>query len=285
MQSSNTQSALDLRSGPPSPLTGGRGVSMDIRPGELGWRDIRSHALPGLASAPATRFWVRVFMLLVRSRVAGIRGIENVLPARGPFILVANHSQRLEALMLPAILAWYRGGALVHFFTDWLVMLYPVIGRVVMLHDPIVVTAKKARLAWFNRFKKRYEGGPPPFEKAAHLLAGGAPVALFPEGTMNRDRQRLLKGFYGAAQLSIETGMPVVPVGIRFDLGPSAGAIRDLERMRIEFGSPIHPPNNPGRPKANVAEIRDWHAHIMQAISILSGKQWSPDNQRKRYVT
>jgi len=241
--------------------------------------------LPGLADSGATRFWVKVFLAAGNSRILNVRGVENIAPSQGAFILVANHNQRLEALLLPALLAYCRQGHLVHFFTDWLVMLYPVIGSIVMLHDPIVITQKKARIDFLNRFKHRFETTESPLEKARRLLGQGGALGIFPEGTMNRDRSRLLRGHPGAAQLSLSTGVPIVPAGIRFPGSSNRlGPISDLEPMEIEFGTPLRPPSvNPDL--LSPPQIRDWHGEIMQAVSRLSGKQWSAKNQRTRYVS
>jgi 1-acyl-sn-glycerol-3-phosphate acyltransferase len=56
----------------------------------------------------------------------------------------------------------------------------------------------------------------PPLEQARQHLIAGRSIGIFPEGTVNRDRSQLLRGRYGAARLSLETGVPVTPAGIRF---------------------------------------------------------------------
>lgn len=239
--------------------------------------------MPHLTHTRATRFWLRVLTFLARRRVIEIRGVEHIMTAKDPFLLAMNHSQRLEAVLIPTLLTWLRRGRLVHFFTDWLVLLYPVVAQIVLLHGPIIVTRKRAKLGWLNWFKKRYDHLPAPFERAAQLLQSGYSVGIFPEGTMNRDRSRLLRGYSGAAQLSLEQQAPVVPAGVRFPKGDPNKPIGDWDPWIVEFGPALIPPNLGGRPP-EIAEIRDWHAQIMQAISALSGKQWTPENQRTRYV-
>lgn len=59
---------------------------------------------------PTTRFFVRVFVYRARRRVIEIRGLEFIHPDNDPFVVVANHSQRAEAVMLPALLMWHRNG-------------------------------------------------------------------------------------------------------------------------------------------------------------------------------
>jgi hypothetical protein len=78
-------------------------------------------------------------------------------------------------------------------------------------------------------------------------------------------------------------------VGIRFGKGEGVGEgsgggkgpIRDWESFVVEVGEPMKPPVG----GVGISEIRDWHGEIMRAISHLSGKSWTAENQRTRYVT
>jgi 1-acyl-sn-glycerol-3-phosphate acyltransferase len=107
-----------------------------------------------------------------------------------------------------------------------------------------------------------------------HLLCGRS-VGFFPEGTVNRDAGRLLAGRRGAARLSLETGTPVVPVGIRFPHVSPGQVIGDGAAMEIHIGAPLSPPGCPSR-VAPLATVRAWHATIMGEIGRLSGKAWHP---------
>ena len=51
------------------------------------------------------------------------------------------------------------------------------------------------------------------FEQAREVLDAGEVLAIFPEGTRTRDGQ-LHRGHSGAAHLALETGAPLIPVGI-----------------------------------------------------------------------
>jgi 1-acyl-sn-glycerol-3-phosphate acyltransferase len=109
-------------------------------------------------------------------------------------------------------------------------------------------------------------------------MAGGS-VGLFPEGTVNRDPRRLLRGRFGAARLSLETGTPVLPVGIRFIGNPS-----DRDRgnsglpISIHIGTPLRPPPEQAQAAGGTVSamtVRAWHGEIMTAIASLCGKTWS----------
>ncbi|MBL9168311.1 MAG: 1-acyl-sn-glycerol-3-phosphate acyltransferase [Verrucomicrobiales bacterium] len=267
-----------------SPVGLSQPKAADEIPAALTWGLIWRAPLDHLANKFFTRFWIRLLLGVFRSRVLEVKGLQHIQEACDPFILAPNHSQRLEALLLPSLLALNRRGKMVHFLTDWLVLLYPLIGRIVLLNEPIIVTRKNAKFKWMNLVRKRYENPLSAFDQARRFLAQKRPIGLYPEGTMNRDRSRLLRGQSGVAQLSLACRVPVVPVGIRFPQGRPGSRVGDLEPMVIEFGQPLFPPEVRGGGEPEVHEIRDWHGQIMQAISSLSGKQWTPDNQRTRYV-
>jgi 1-acyl-sn-glycerol-3-phosphate acyltransferase len=111
-------------------------------------------------------------------------------------------------------------------------------------------------------------------ERARAALGGGRSVGFFPEGTVNRDPARLLPGRRGAARLSLETGIKVVPVGIRFPQLAPQRRIGDRALMAIHIGAPLVPPR--AAEPAVLAEVRAWHADIMREIGRLSGKSWHP---------
>ena len=89
-------------------------------PGEL-WR----RPLPHQPEA-VTRALCRGVLSLGGGRVASIDGLEHIAPERDPFVLVANHSQRLEAVLVPTLLIFHRGGKPIHFLADWPMRLVPI---------------------------------------------------------------------------------------------------------------------------------------------------------------
>jgi 1-acyl-sn-glycerol-3-phosphate acyltransferase len=131
---------------------------------------------------------------------------------------------------------------------------------------------KSARPGFLNLFKPLYRHPLPALEQARALLLSGRSVGIYPEGTVNRDPSRLLAGRGGAARLSLETGAPIVPVGIRFPGVASGAPISDRAAMDVRIGAPLRPPHSPLR--ATPREVRAWHAVVMREISRLSGKAW-----------
>jgi 1-acyl-sn-glycerol-3-phosphate acyltransferase len=223
----------------------------------------------------------RLLTSISRWQVREMHGLEHIAAAGDPFILALNHSQRPEAVLVPAWLCYHRQGRLVHFMVDWNFLLVPGLAWVIRLHDPIVVVRKPAKPTFLNRYKSRFEGARKPFEEARVRLAAGRSVGIFPEATVNRHPGELLRGQRGVARLAIEARVPVVPGGIRFLPSRLPGPIRDREPFTVHFGPALFPPI-PGSDSGE--SVSQFHEQIMRAISTLSGKQWQPEARRTKYA-
>lgn len=110
-------------------------------------------------------------------------------------------------------------------------------------------------------------------DQQRRLLEADKAVALYPEGTRSLDG-RLYKGRTGAAFLALQTGAPIVPVGlIGTDKVMPVGAKRPSmrERVTVRFGEPIdvshHGPATSGRARRLATD------DIMAAIHALSGQE------------
>lgn len=105
------------------------------------------------------------------------------------------------------------------------------------------------------------------------LLEDGSAVALYPEGTRSLDG-RLYKGRTGVAFLALQTGAPVVPVGLigTDKVMPVGAKMPSLKhRVTVRFGEPLdlahHGPANSGRARRLATD------EIMSAIHALSGQE------------
>lgn len=250
--------------------------------GKLGWREIWRRPLPRSQSR-VTRWISRTVIAASNHNLLEIRGLEHVSAAADPFVFVANHSQRLEALLVPALLIYHREGKLVHFMADWPTRMVPFGSLIFRGGEVIVVTSKRARFRWLNRFKPQADSGPSAFDQALAKLRSGASVGVFPEATMNRHPRQLLRGQTGAARLALFSGVPVVPAGIRFPTLAEDQPISDWLPMTIEIGAALRPPEVPPGTTSSREAIQAFHADVMREISRLSGKQWSPNSQRRRH--
>jgi 1-acyl-sn-glycerol-3-phosphate acyltransferase len=217
---------------------------------------------------------VRLMAFLACQRLLAIRGLEHVQPARDPFILALNHSTMLEALLVPALLIRHRGGRLIHFLADWNYRLIPGIGLIYRGAQTITVTRKPARPRVLNVLKPLFLQPETVLARTLAHLERKQAVGIFVEGRVNRDPLRLLPARRSAALLSLRTGVPVVPVGIRFPRAQPDRPISDLASMEVHIGAPLHPPARQGRVLPD--DLGAWHAVIMREISSLCGKAWTP---------
>lgn len=195
--------------------------------------------------------------LIYRPRVSGR---ENV-PRTGPVIFASNHLSFIDSVAIPvasprpvhflAKSSYFEGtgfsGALSRGF-------FTAIGAI-----PVKRGAGQAALDALDQQRQ--------------LLSEGLAVALYPEGTRSTDG-RLYKGRTGVAFLALETGAPVVPVGLTGTdkVMPKGAKIPSLkERVTVQFGTPIdlsaHGPASSGKARRTATD------EIMAAIHALSGQE------------
>jgi 1-acyl-sn-glycerol-3-phosphate acyltransferase len=218
------------------------------------------------------RLLVRGIALISCAKVRHLDGLERLAPQHDPFILAANHSTRLEAILLPGLLFLLRHGRRIHFMADWNFRMIPGLDLLYRRAGAITIARKPARPRLLNVIKPLFTGRVSPMEQArAHLISGRS-IGVFPEGTVNRDPLRLLRGRYGAARLSLETGAPIIPVGLRFPTVTRGRAIPEGSPMAIDVGEPLIPPAAVRAPGS--ADLRAWHQRLMVEIGRLSGKSW-----------
>jgi len=201
--------------------------------------------------APLTR-------LVYRPRV---EGKEN-LPKKGAVILASNHLSVIDSFAIPVAAAprtvhflaksdYFTGKGIGGWFSR---MFFTAVGAV-----PVERGAGQAALDALDQQRE--------------ILETGAAVALHPEGTRSRDG-RLYKGRTGVAFLALQTGAPVVPIGlIGTDKVMPVGAKmpRLTQRVVVRFGEPIdvskHGPAASGRARRLATD------EIMAAIHALSGQE------------
>ena len=217
---------------------------------------------------------IRGLSLIARARVVTMRGLEHVCPSRDPFIVALNHSTRIEALLVPALLILHRNGRLIHFLADWNFRLIPGVGALYRRAETVTVTRKSTRPYVFNVLKPLYRHSLSVIERTRVHLVAGRSVGIFPEGTVNRDPRRLMGGRKGAAYLSLITGAPVVPVGIRFPDTRDGLPASERDRMEVVIGAALSPP--PLATRISPSTLDAWHAAVMNEIARLSGKLWLP---------
>jgi len=221
----------------------------------------------------STRWVIRATLLALGPFVRAVHGVERLRRQEGPFVVALNHSQRTEAFLVPALLAWLRGGRVVRFLADWNFMLIPPVYVLYKSARVIPVTSKPARPRILTGLRDLLTSPPTGLACARQCLSRGQPVGVFVEGTTNRNPARLLRGRRGAARLSLDVGVPVLPVGVRFpDHDDPTCPIADDEPLSVHVGSPLSPPATDDLPR--------WHAAIMRAVANCSDTTWDGADAR-----
>lgn len=189
-----------------------------------------------------------------------VEGRERV-PRRGPVIFASNHLSFIDSIAIPvaaprpvhflAKASYFEGRGLPGWVTR---EFFTSIGAI-----PVRRGAGQAALDALDQQRL--------------LLDEGKAVALYPEGTRSLDG-RLYKGRTGAAFLALQTGAPVVPVGlVGTDEVMPVGAKMPVrgKRITVRFGDPIdvsaHGAATSGRARRAATD------EIMAAIHALSGQE------------
>lgn len=231
------------------------------------------HPLPFMAQRFLDRVLCRSVAALAQRRILRVDGLERVHPRHDPFILALNHSQRLEAVLVPTLLIFARGGKLIHFLADWNFLMVPLVGTLFRRSGTVIVGGKSARPRILNSFKPLLVPRGSPLRRAQRRLEAGRSVGVFPEGTVNRNPAELLPGHPGAAALALATGAPLIPAGIRFPGHRPGTPIGAWERMEIVIGEPILPRRSSSHRRPDRSQTRELHQQLMTAISALCGKR------------
>jgi 1-acyl-sn-glycerol-3-phosphate acyltransferase len=159
-----------------------------------------------------------------------IHGLDNLAGVKGPVMFVSNHTSHLDAsLIMTSLPLRFRektavGAAKDYFFDVWWRSAFTALV--------------------YAGFPIDRAGGTKSTETAKELVRDGWSLVVFPEGGRSPDgwTQRFR---HGAARLSLELGIPVVPIGIR-------GAYAAMPKGRswprpgrspisVRYGSPLHP--------------------------------------------
>lgn len=179
------------------------------------------------------RIGIALSLLMYRQRVTG----AGRVPASGPLVVVANHSN----------------------FFDGPVLFGSLPRRVSFLIKAEAVTGP---MGWLLRNVGQYAihrdvpDRKPLLEALSQLKAGGA-IGVFPEGTRGDGRVQNISG--GAGWLAARAGAAVLPVAVRGTARPDGSGRRFRPRVRVLIGDPFPIPAGTGRKAVDAATdlIRD----------------------------
>ncbi len=158
--------------------------------------------------------------------VRGSVGFENM--PQGPCVVAANHSSLIDGVVMATEFAWatYRP---LHMISIAKPFNHPLFGW--FLRSARCIPLRKASRSGTREM----------LQTALGYLAMGEAVGILPEGHVG-SRRRLRRLRPGVALLALETGAPIIPVGIlgSYDILP-LGAKRPKFRRRIvlRIGAPI----------------------------------------------
>lgn len=225
-------------------------------------RDVSAAArAPGVQGTGWYRFFkatifAPVVKLLWRPQV---RGVENI-PVGGA-ILAANHLDAADTLALPASIKpamtfpakkeLFEGKTFTRRVVAWFLR---AVGQA-----PIDRTGGKASLVTLGSVEQ--------------VLADGGVVGIFPEGSRSPDGN-LYKGHTGVARLALESGKPVVPVGlINTQLRKNRLGIPLMHEAQIIIGQPLDFSAYRGR-EADLKTLRWVTNEVMSAIQHITGQRY-----------
>ncbi len=209
-----------------------------------------TYAIGRMVIAPLAR-------LVYRPHVVG----KHHVPKHGPVIFASNHLSFIDSIAIPvaaprpvhflAKASYFEGKGI----SGWASReFFTAIGAI-----PVQRGAGQAALD--------------ALEQQRQLLEADKAVALYPEGTRSLDG-RLYKGRTGVAFLALQTGAPVVPVGLigTDKVMPVGAKMPSLtHRVTVKFGEPLdlahHGPAASGKARRLATD------DIMAAIHALSGQE------------
>lgn len=200
-----------------------------------------------------------IIPILLR-RLGSVEGVENI-PARGPFLVAANHVSYIEPALI-SMLAIQRTGQKVYSLTkDGIWRFFRKLGMADRLGMVRLDPEARERCV----------------DDCVAKLHEGYPVVIFPEGTRNRS-ETLLRAKTGVARIALRSSVPVVPIGYRGPAGmTTAEAVRNAlfsaKNIHIRVGQPMAFTQEAREPLTNelLHRVADT---IMRRIAELAGSQY-----------
>ncbi|WP_406282328.1 lysophospholipid acyltransferase family protein [Embleya sp. NBC_00896] len=211
-------------------------------------------------------FWYRLAVVVIKPLLLLFtkrdwRGTENI-PTSGGFVTAVNHISYVDPLTYAHF--QYDTGRVPRFLAKSGLFKIPVVGRVLAGAGQIPVYRDSADAALA-------------FRAAVEAIEKGECVAVYPEGTITRDKALWpMLGKTGAARIALSTGAPVIPVaqwGAHEILPPYTKRPRLFPRktMRVLAGPPVDLDEFRGR-ELTADVLRGATDRIMESVTELLSK-------------
>ncbi|SDP63651.1 lysophospholipid acyltransferase family protein [Lentzea jiangxiensis] len=190
-----------------------------------------------------------------------VDGLENI-PTDGPVILAANHLSFIDSVVIPMVVPrrvsflakaeYFTGTGLKGSLSRWF---FSSLGHVPVHRGK----GRDARAA---------------LDTAAEILARGDAFAIYPEGTRSLDG-KLHRGRTGVARMALESGAPVVPVGIigTDKVQPVGSRFPKVVPVTVRFGEPLDFSRYDGM-QDSLPVLRSVTDEIIYRILDLSGQEY-----------
>lgn len=208
----------------------------------------------GRYQSAARRIFKPLFNRLWDIEVIGAHHV----PDSGPALLCPNHAAAIDSAFVPAVLdrdLIYVGKS--EYLDDWKTSkLLPALGMI-----PID--------------RRGGDHATAALDTARQVLERGGLFGIYPEGTRSRSG-KLHKGRTGAARLAIETGAPIIPVGLvgTAEVQPPDSALPKFFRpVSVRFGAPIQVDRYRQRVGDRV-RYRELTDEVMFEIQALTGLEY-----------
>lgn len=166
------------------------------------------------------------------------KGLENV-PEEGPLLVCCNHISLLDMFLIA-----HRIPRRVYFMAKKELFKIPVVNYIIKVLGAFPVN--------------RGHGDLNAAKTVLKLLSEGKAVGIFPEGTRYKKSKTRVKPKSGAVLFAMESGAPVLPVGI-------FGDYRIFSRMKVVYGKPYKIERN-DREKPGKADLQNMADELMNKI-------------------
>jgi len=153
-----------------------------------------------------------------------IEGEGIISNQKGPFVLYANHYSDLDPIILVAL-----SEKPITFVAKKETLSYPFIGKVVKLLEGVAIDRGDLRSQLVA------------IDRAVKMVESGRSIAIFPEGTRNRNPELPIGEFKpGALKIAYRTGAPVIPCALYGTFRPFSMKSRlKVYPLWVRFFKPI----------------------------------------------
>jgi 1-acyl-sn-glycerol-3-phosphate acyltransferase len=200
-------------------------------------------------------FLIPILTLLFRPKVTGLRNV----PQSGPVIIASNHLSFSDSIFMPLVVP-----RKVTFLAKSEYFTSPGIKGFIKKITFIALGQVPVDRSGGRRSEAALLTG-------LDLLAGGAGIGIYPEGTRSPDG-KLYKGRTGIARMAIESGAAIVPVAMfnTAEIQPTGKVVPKVQRVEMIFGDPLYYTGD----TSDLKVLREITDEIMNKIQELSGQEY-----------